>query len=173
MARHLPWALAALLLIPVPGRAAGLCERNNQAAQQRGAPPPAGHATGDKGHDQQKPKLWWIDPQDRAELGITDPQSALIDQVWQKFLPAQRERRERLDKLEEALSQMIRDAAEESVVVAQMDRVEGARTDYNKGRMLMLYRMNRVLTSDQRVKLDAKVKAMHARDGGRRESSSR
>jgi hypothetical protein len=37
----------------------------------------------------------------------------------------------------------------------------------------MLYRMNRLLTPDQRVKLDAKVKAMHARDGGRRESSSR
>jgi Spy/CpxP family protein refolding chaperone len=172
MARHLLWAVTALLLIPVPGRAAGLCERD-QAAQQRGAQPPAGHGTGDKGHDQQKPKFWWMDPQDRAELGITDQQSAAIELVWQKAVPSQRERRERLDKLEEALSQMIRDAAEESVVIAQMDRVEGVRTELNKGRMLMLYRMNRLLTPDQRVKLDAKVKAMHARDGGRRESSSR
>ena len=33
--------------------------------------------------------------------------------------------------------------------------------------MLMLYRMNKLLTQDQRAKLDARVKAMRERDGRR------
>ena len=37
----------------------------------------------------------------------------------------------------------------------------------NKARVLMLYRMNKQLTQDQRAKLDAKVKAMRERDGRR------
>lgn len=158
MARHLPWALAALLLIPVPGRAAGLCVRD-QAAQQRAQPPASPHpgdTPGDKGQDH--PPKWWIDPKLRAELGITDQQSAAVDKIWEKSLPPLREGRQRLEKLEDALSQMT-DVADEAVVIAQIDRVENLRAELSKGRTLMIYRMNKLLTADQR----AKVKAMHER----------
>lgn len=101
----------------------------------------------------------------RTELGITEPQSGAIEQVWQKTIPKLRELRERLDKLEAQLSQMILDASDESTVVAQIDKVENTRTEANKARTMMLYRMNRVLTPDQRVKL----KAMHdQREASRR-----
>ena len=101
----------------------------------------------------------------RTELGITDQQAAAIEQAWQTTIPKLRELRERLDKLEAQLSQMILDASEESAVVAQIDKVENTRTEANKARTLMLYRMNRVLTPDQRVKL----KAMHdQREASRR-----
>ena len=63
------------------------------------------------------------------------------------------------------MSQMIRDAADEAAVMAHVDKVESTRTEANKARVLMLYRMNRVLTPDQRIKL----KALH----DKRESSRR
>jgi Spy/CpxP family protein refolding chaperone len=166
MARQLAWGMAALLLLPGTGRAAALCERA-QAAQQRGAPPVEKHS--DAGH--QLPPKWWIDSQLRAELGITDQQSLAVDQVWQKSLPKLREARQRLEKLEDVLSQMIlENAADEPAVIAQIEKTESARAEMNGARTLMLYRMNKLLTADQR----AKVKAMHdRRDGGRRGSSSR
>jgi Spy/CpxP family protein refolding chaperone len=163
MARHAAWALTALLILPVYGRAAESCDRN-QPPQQRGSQTdPQRNGKPDQGH--QSPPKWWIDPQLRAQLGVTDQQSKAVDEVWQKSLPKLREARERLDGLEEALSKMIQDGADEPTVVALIEKVEATRLELNKGRTLMLYRMNKVLTPEQR----AKVKAMFPdhRDGRR------
>ena len=164
MARYISWALAAFLVVPAAGYAVELCDRSAADAQgQRGA---RGEEPGkDSRSGPPRPKPWWIDEGDRAELGITDQQSASIEQVWQKSLPKLREARDKLDNLEAVLSQMILDASDEATVVAQIERVENARSEANKARTLMLYRMNRLLTADQRVK----VKAMH----DRREASRR
>ncbi len=159
------WVAAALLLVPGVGRAAGVgdetCQRE-QAAQQRGAQPPADPHKGDrpdeKGQDHPPRPKWWIDTKLRAELGITDQQSAAVDKIWQKSMPALVEGRQKLEKLEDALSQMA-DVPDEAVVIAQIERVENLRADLSKGRTLMIYRMNKVLTADQR----AKVKTMYAR----------
>src|SRR4030095_3805611 len=108
-----------------------ICERD-QAAQQRGNHPataakadPAGSKS-----DKEKPSTprperpkWWIDAKLRAELGITDQQSAAVEAVWQKSLPALREGREKLEKLEDALSKLT-DGADEAAVIAQTERVE-------------------------------------------------
>jgi Spy/CpxP family protein refolding chaperone len=54
--------------------------------------------------------------------------------------------------------------------MAHVDKVESTRTEANKARVLMLYRMNRVLTPEQRIKL----KAMRdKRENSRRGSSDR
>jgi Spy/CpxP family protein refolding chaperone len=156
MARILSWALAALLFTAAAAPAAALCD---PAQQQRGD---------GRGADQDKrqpPPKWWSDEPMRTELGITEQQSAAIEQIWQKTIPKLRELRERLDNLEAQLSQMILDASDESAVVAQIDKVENTRTEANKARTLMLYRMNRVLKPEQRIKL----KAMHdQREASRR-----
>ena len=173
MARNIAWTVAALLLLSTPGRAAGLtgtsiCEKD-QAAQQRGGQPPAG-AKSDKPGDKrpERPK-WWIDSKLRAELGITDQQSVAVEQVWQKSLPSLREGREKLTKLEDALSKLT-DGTDEAAVIAQSERVESLRAELNRGRTLMIYRMNKILTADQR----AKVKAMYEQhDQGRRGESPR
>jgi Spy/CpxP family protein refolding chaperone len=160
MARHIPWLLSGVLLLPSWAGAAVACEHiaGTSDAQQQARPADDSSRRGDgRGDSPRRP--WWIDEHARAELSITDQQSASIDQVWQKSLPGLREARERLDKLEDVLSQMILDAADETPVVAQNERVESARAEANKTRTLMLYRMNRLLTPDQRVKL----KAMHDR----------
>lgn len=119
------------------------------------------------------PKKWWIDSELRAEFGITDQQSAAIEQIWQKSLAHRAETRDRLRKLEAVLEKMTLEAADEAAVIAQLDRVENARSDANKARVMLLYRMNKLLTQEQRAKLDARAKAMRDRDGRRGGSGSR
>ena len=154
MSRHLIWVLAALLVVPAGTAAAATCEHGAQKPESQS-----------QGQSHQS-KLWWIDPQYRSDLGITDQQSVSIDQVWQKSVPKLREAREKLEKLEAGLSQMIREnTAEEAVVKAEIEKVESSRADYNMKRSFMIYRMNKVLTAEQR----AKVKALYdQRNGGRR-----
>jgi Spy/CpxP family protein refolding chaperone len=166
MARHIAWAAALLLAGSVSVRGASLtvatsCDWDQAAHPQRTGQPPAGGRQGEKPGQQggQRPK-WWIDPKLRAELGITDPQSAAVDAVWQKTVPLLRDARERLDKLEEALSAMTqKDGSDETAVLAQIERVENTRAEAAKTRTIMIYRMNKILTVDQR----AKVKAMYER----------
>lgn len=162
MARQLSWALGAFLLIPVFNAAVDACERPIESVFAQQAGPKSG------GPDRRPPR-WWADEPERTELGITEPQSAAIEQIWQKTFPRLKELRERLDQLEETMSQMILDAADEAVVMAHVDKVESTRTEANKARVLMLYRMNRVLTPDQRIKLKA---LRDKRDSARRGSGS-
>lgn len=146
MAKSFGWLLAALLLVPV-GAHAG-------QAQHPPADTPAQARNNNSG-----PRKWWVDAQDRASLGITDQQSASIEAVWQKSLPELRDGWQKLHGLEDVLDQMIRNSADEPAVIAQINHVEDTRARLNEARQLMLYRMNRVLTPDQRDKL----KAMHDR----------
>jgi Spy/CpxP family protein refolding chaperone len=179
MTSHIAWVVAVLLLVPASGRAAGLdatCERD-RAPQQRGAQPQAAGKPDTKSDNKSenpsgprpdRPKKWWIEPKLRAELQITDQQSALVEKVWQSSAPALREGREKLIKLEEVLSKLT-DGNDESAVLAQSETVEKLRAELNKGRTLMIYRMNKILTADQR----AKVKAMYEHnDQGRKGPSS-
>ncbi len=170
MARHIARAVALLLLLlllaPAPARAAAACD-------QRGGPGAHGDQRGEKRDGDaragQRPK-WWIDAKLRAGLGITDQQSAAVESVWSKSLPALRDARERLDTLEDALSMMTqRDGSDEAAVIAQIERVENTRADANKARTLMIYRMHKILTVDQR----AKVKAMFDHPESPRRGSSR
>ena len=158
MARPLFWAFAGLLLASAPALASNdICETAQQ--QKSAQQPPAGrgdHGGRGEGDSKGERKHWWIDPKLRTDLGITDQQSALVEQIWQKSLPSLREAREKLAKMDDTLSKMIADGVDEAKVIAQIELVENTRADANKRRTLMIYRMNKVLTADQR----AKVKAM-------------
>jgi Spy/CpxP family protein refolding chaperone len=157
---------AALLLAAAPARAASACDwldqRPGASDQRKDDKAQFGPPSGRPG-----PKKWWIEPESRAELGITDQQSAELEKVWQRSLAQRAETRDRLEKAEAILNKMILEAADEAAVVAQLDKVEAARSEANKARVLLLYRMNRLLTQDQRAKVDAKAKAMRERDGRR------
>ena len=177
MARVIVWTCAALLFAGGTAGEATACE----AAQQRSGAqthPKTEKDKNDKRPNQppsgrEGPKKWWIDAELRGELGITDQQSADIEKVWQKSLAHRGETRDRLEKLDAVLQKMILEAADEAAVTAQLNLVEAARSDANKARVLMLYRMNKLLTQDQRAKLDAKVRAMRERDGRRGGPGSR
>ncbi len=158
--------MAAVLALSVPAaRAAELCDGSQpqRAGQQGRGDKPSGE------HDHPPRAKWWVDPKLRAELGVTDQQSAAVEQIWQKSLPALRDAREKLDKLEQALTQMTSaDTADEAAVIAQIERVENMRAEANKRRTVMIYRMNKLLTPDQR----AKVKAMFERNEPQRRGGS-
>ena len=171
MFRALVLTCAALLFAGSSARAEGLCEATEQRAGQTHSKTDKDRQDRDK-KDQpppgrEGPKKWWIDAELRRELGITDQQSAAIEQEWQKSLPQRAQARDRLEKLDAVLQKMILEAADEAAVTAQLDRVGVALAESNKARMQMLYRMNRLLTQEQRAKLDARVKAMRERDGRR------
>ncbi len=59
-----------------------------------------------------------------------------------------------LDKLQAELSKVVADGtADEPAATDVISRVEAARSDLGRTRAVMLYRMRRILTSDQHVKL--------------------
>jgi Spy/CpxP family protein refolding chaperone len=166
--------VAALLLAPGSvARAAELCETTQQRPGQAVPAQPGG---GDKrandkgGRGGHPPSKWWVDAKSRTELGITDQQSAAVEQIWQKSVPALREAREKLDKLEAELTELTGSkAADEAQVTALIEKVENTRAEANKRRTLMIYRMHKFLTPEQREK----VKAMfERRDAPRRGGST-
>ena len=172
MARPLLWACAAALFLAAPaGAASEICtpSQPQQAQQQTRSAKPAGKADDRADHGNQPRVKWWIDPKRRAEWNITDQQSAAIELIWKKSAPTLADARGRVAKMEEALAQLTRDdSVEESKIIAQIEQLEQTRAEANKLRTLMIYRMNKLLTPDQR----ARVKAHYERpDPGKRDSS--
>ncbi len=107
---------------------------------------------------------WWQSEEYQRALGLTPDQSARIEQIFQATLPKLREAKGALDRLEAQLAQLIRqDTADESEVARLIDRVETARSELSKLRALMLFRMHRVLTPEQRDEL-RRMHQRHDRD---------
>ncbi len=105
---------------------------------------------------EQQRRKWWQDEQFKTELGLTAQQSESVEAIFQSALPKLRSAKQQLDGLEAELSRLIKErTADESVVVAQIDKVEAARAELSKNRTLMLYRIHRVLTPEQNTKLQA------------------
>ena len=99
---------------------------------------------------------WWKAPETRAELGITDKQSKDIDDIFQATVPALRAAKEELDKQDDAVAKLIKEGTVDIAVVAkQVGQAEQLRANLTTQRTVMLYKMHRLLTPEQRVKLDA------------------
>jgi Spy/CpxP family protein refolding chaperone len=99
---------------------------------------------------QRQPFAWWKSEQFKKELGLTADQSARIDKIWETTRPELRQERDELTRLEEKLSRLIQNDADEAMLSRQIDRVETARANGNKTRSLMLVQMLKTLTPDQR-----------------------
>ncbi len=97
---------------------------------------------------------WWKDERFQKELAITPDQSSRIDAVFQAAQPALRAQHRALSKLEDELSKLVLDAnVEEPEVEHFVARVEAARADLGKARTMMIFRIRRILTTDQHLKL--------------------
>jgi Spy/CpxP family protein refolding chaperone len=154
MARQTAWVLA-LVVACVPLTRAYAHERAGGTAVQA---PQAGKDS--KGKDRpQDPRpgdrerwKWWL--YDRTELSITDRQSSEINQIFESTIPKLREARHELDRAEEELSRTIKEhTADLATMSILVDRVENARSQHAKMRVLMLYRMHLLLSPEQRTKL--------------------
>jgi Spy/CpxP family protein refolding chaperone len=110
---------------------------------------------------------WWQSDTFRRELGLTQEQSVKIEAIFQKNLPVLRQQKGALDKAEADFNQMV-EASDDAQVMAQVAVVEAARSELNKSRTMMLLRMRRVLTPDQRVTfvmLQQQTRNNHSRAG--------
>ena len=94
---------------------------------------------------------WWQSTEMKADLGLTDEQSERLEDIYQSTLPDLRNLMQSLNEEEAGLSELI-DAmeADEWEITLQIDKVESARSALSKTRILMLYRMHRELSQDQR-----------------------
>ena len=166
MARQLGWILAAAVVLtpaaataaPAPEQPVVGAQREHDREQQKAAK-----------EDESRRRFvkWWIEPEPRAELGITDAQSAAIEKIWQDYVPGQRKRWRELQKLEPALAKLIKEGTSDPDVVArEVERVENLTAEVRSSRITMIYRMQHELTAAQR----AKLKAMDER---RRQADSR
>ena len=99
-----------------------------------------------------QPFAWWKSEQFKKQLGLTADQSARIDKIFETTRPELRQEWDELSRLEEKLSRLIQNDADETVLSRQIDRVETARANANKTRALMLVQMLKTLTPDQRAR---------------------
>lgn len=143
----------------------GFAAPSHHDRQDRGQKP-----HGDSRGDAREPRdrwKWWL--YDRAELAITDRQSAEIDKIFEATMPGQRAKREELERLEAALATMTSEnKADVAAVQQQVDKVENLRAEMNKTRTVMLYRINLILNPEQRVKVKELIEKRRNSDASRR-----
>ena len=104
----------------------------------------------------QKPSKWWQSPVCKSRVGLTEAQTVEIERIFQSVRDELRAEKAELEKQEAALSRLLAESnGDEAVVVRTVDRVEAARSALAKTRTLMLYRMHRLLSPEQRARLEA------------------
>jgi Spy/CpxP family protein refolding chaperone len=166
MSRHFAWVFLLAFLGSTSAAAAPLCEPQ----QQRGA-----GRKPDTAQEEGPPRWkWWLHPDSRKELGLTDKQSKKIDDVWESTAPKLREKWDELDKLEDALAATIKAySADQAIVAQQVEKVEKLRADNTATRTVMIYRMHLLLNPEQRVKVDEMRARMDAERKRRDEERKR
>ena len=164
MCRSFRWSLPILFACTAasvhgaPPLSAGSHEGRRQTAAQN--PQQSPRRSGGSEHPRIK---WWEDPAWRGELGITDRQSGKIRDIFEVEMVKLRAMREEMNKLEAALAQMVKEErASLASLTEKWDRVGSLLSEMYKTRQLMIYRIDRELTPQQRVKLQAMFEKLQA-----------
>lgn len=97
---------------------------------------------------------WWQAERFQRELALTADQVTRLEEIFRANEGQLRRQKRELDRLEAALSRLVADGqADEQEAAALIDKVEAARAALSKTRTFMLFKMRRVLTTDQHLKL--------------------
>jgi Spy/CpxP family protein refolding chaperone len=170
MARHIGWALAVCVLFASPARAgsrAGLATQEHLTHDEDQKPQQ--QAENKKPEEHRGPWIWWKDEGAKSELKLTGEQVAEIERIFQANMAKAKPMRDELTQLETSLNQTMRaNTADIAVVAQQVDKVESKRAELSKMRVLMLYRIHRVLTPEQNTRFQAMVdrwEASRKKDG--------
>jgi Spy/CpxP family protein refolding chaperone len=112
---------------------------------------------------------WWQDEKVKADLRLAPEQSARIEEIFTASFAKMKDVVDELNRREEQLSNLISgNDVTEAQLLKQADQVEALRSSLSKDRTLMLFRMRRVLSAEQRSKLVEIQKAQEReRRGGR------
>ena len=99
---------------------------------------------------EQRRSKWWQSEEVKSEIHLTDEQSVRVEQIYEAAKPKLRAAMRKLELEETALSRLIEEMrADEADIVVQIERVEAARSELSRARILMIYRMHRVLQKKQ------------------------
>ena len=113
---------------------------------------------------------WWQTERFQKELVLTTEQITRIEGIFQTTEPMLRAQKKAIDRREEKLTKVIQDPkSDEALLLQATDRLEAARNELSRTRTLMLFRIRRVLSDEQNVKINA----MHSRDRENREKADR
>jgi Spy/CpxP family protein refolding chaperone len=97
---------------------------------------------------------WWRSPELRAEFAITDAQSTELDRIFHSFYASLKSGMEDVDRYHKDVSKIMAEGSSSEVdVLHAIDKLEAAKASLARTRMLMLYRMYRVLSPEQRIKV--------------------
>jgi Spy/CpxP family protein refolding chaperone len=107
--------------------------------------------------DSQKRHKWWRGEEARTDFGITEQQSKDLEAIFQQTLPMLKGKKADVDREEKVLSALLAKASttNESAVVQAVEKVEAARSSLSRTFTMMQYRMFRLLTAEQRAKVQA------------------
>ena len=93
---------------------------------------------------------WWASEEVRQELQLTNQQTDQIESIFRSLRPKLKELAQVLQQEAEQLADVMHTMqAEEWEVTLQLDKLESARSALNKTRILMLYRMHKILSPEQ------------------------
>jgi Spy/CpxP family protein refolding chaperone len=152
MARNFLCILLVALLAPSAAAADTACDQQAQRGDAARKPDTAQTQTQDDGPPRWK---WWLYPESRKEIRLTDQQSKKINEVWESTAPKLREKWQELEQLEATLAKMMKEYSVDVATVAQqVEKVERLRAENNATRTTMIYRMHLLLSPEQRVKVD-------------------
>jgi len=97
---------------------------------------------------------WWQSDKYKKELGLTAEQTRRMEEIFQKAMPQLKVQKSALDEAEAKFERLV-ERGEDAAVIEQINVVEAARAELNKGRNLMLYGMRKAMTRDQWLKFTA------------------
>jgi Spy/CpxP family protein refolding chaperone len=108
------------------------------------------------------PSKWWESPEVKSRLSLTDDQARRIEQIYSSTLPERTKDAEDAERLAAELEALLLSSdCTERAVVELSERVAAAQAWRSRARIVMLYRMYRVLTPDQRRQLDQLAARRH------------
>ena len=171
MARHICWALAAL----VASGALVLSTESTVRAQQQ--QPVSQNRPAEKaapGRENHERRPWWKDPKRMAEVGLSAGQSAEIDLIFRTEIEKMKPMRALITEMERGVDATSRANTQDIEAYArQVRQVEHKRAELNTARTVMLYRMRRVLNAEQNVKFQAMYDREREADRKKQESDRR
>lgn len=160
MTRKTRCALAILLSLASAGAVRAQSEeQQKQQAQPQPAKPEARQERRDhppEPFDNFPRYEWWKDEKAKNAAGFSTEQAAEIERIFKESMTKMRPVWQEVAQLRKELSETIdANTADIPVVARLVEKVETRRAELNKLRLVMLYRMQRVLLPEQKTKLVA------------------
>ncbi len=151
--RQVTAAVLALVLAGAGGTAFAQSSNGQRPTQGQAHDGQRGDGRAGQSQVPQRAK-WWQDAKIIAELHLAPDQSTRIEEVFQAFFVQMKGTAEELTRREDQLSKLISaNDVTEAQILKEAEQVEVLRGTLGKSRTLMLFRMRRVLSAEQRAKL--------------------